>query len=86
MTGARSPDHLRSPAPPPCSIDTTFEGSPVAASWPKVFRTARLTEARQRKNSRSQSANLPGETRAEIREHIKMQTIGEAQEDSAIAG
>ncbi|BGP48454.1 hypothetical protein JCM10450v2_004330 [Rhodotorula kratochvilovae] len=67
-------------------IDTTFEGSPVAASWPKVFRTARLTEARQRKNSRSQSANLPGETRAEIREHIKMQTIGEAQEDSAVVG
>ncbi|BGO99822.1 hypothetical protein NBRC10513v2_004049 [Rhodotorula toruloides] len=59
------------------SIDTTFEGSALATSWPKVFQTARLTEARLRKNSRSQSTNLPGETRAEIREHIQMETIGE---------
>jgi hypothetical protein len=59
------------------SIDTTFEGSALATSWPKVFQTARLTEARLRKNSRSQSTNLPGETRAEIREHVQMETIGE---------
>ncbi|GAA5877955.1 hypothetical protein JCM1840_000123 [Sporobolomyces johnsonii] len=64
------------------SIDTTFEGSAVVAAWPKMFQSARLTEVRQRKNSRSQSATLPGETRAEIRSHVfEMKTIGE---DTAI--
>lgn len=65
------------------SIDSTFQGSPVAVSWPKVFTSARLTEVRQRKNSRSQSTTLPGETRDEIRAHIAMQTIGE--DDNAVS-
>ncbi|GAA5833654.1 hypothetical protein JCM9279_001587 [Rhodotorula babjevae] len=61
-------------------IDETFSSSAVAASWPKVFQTARLSEVRQRKNSRSQSANLPGETRADLREHFKLQAINEGPE------
>lgn len=65
------------------SIDSTFSGSAVAVAWPKVFSAAQLTEVRQRKNSRSQSAHLPGETRDEIRAHIAMQTIGE-DDDNAI--
>ncbi|GAA6060934.1 hypothetical protein JCM10212_003842 [Sporobolomyces blumeae] len=64
------------------SIDTTFEGSPVVATWPKVFRSARLTEARQRRTSRSQSNVVPGETRAETiralqQEGVEMSTIRE---------
>lgn len=62
------------------SIDETFSSSAVAVSWPKVFQTTRLTEVRQRKNSRSQSANLPGETRADLREHFKLQAINEGAE------
>ncbi|GAA5896003.1 hypothetical protein JCM6882_005583 [Rhodosporidiobolus microsporus] len=66
-------------------IDETFEGSPLAVGVPRIFQAARLTEVRQRKNSRSQSATLPGETRDDIRRHAMemnaMQTIGE---DTAI--
>ncbi|GAA5828870.1 hypothetical protein JCM11251_005903 [Rhodosporidiobolus azoricus] len=66
-------------------IDSAFEGSPLAVSVPRIFQAARLTEVRQRKNSRSQSATLPGETRDDIRRHAvemhAMQTIGE---DTAI--
>lgn len=69
---------------PACSIDATFEGSAVAVSLPKVFRAARLTEVRQRKNSRSQSATLPGETRADLREHFKMDAIRETRDESAV--
>ncbi|GAA6001436.1 hypothetical protein JCM10207_006666 [Rhodosporidiobolus poonsookiae] len=67
------------------AIDKTFEGSAMAVSVPRIFQAARLTEVRQRKNSRSQSANLPGETRDEIRRHFdatELQTIGE---DGAVA-
>ncbi|GAA5996737.1 uncharacterized protein JCM10292_003172 [Rhodotorula paludigena] len=66
------------------SIDATFEGSAVAVSLPKVFRAARLTQVRQRKNSRSQSATLPGETRADLREHFKMDAIRETRDESAV--
>ncbi|GAA5975420.1 hypothetical protein JCM11641_004258 [Rhodosporidiobolus odoratus] len=59
-------------------IDETFEGSAVAVTMPRIFRQARLTEVRQRKNSRSQSATLPGETRDDIRRHVmELQAIGE---------
>ncbi|GAA6028186.1 hypothetical protein JCM8097_006904 [Rhodosporidiobolus ruineniae] len=69
-------------------IDETFIGSPLAVSVPAIFRDANLTEVRQRKNSRSQSANLPGESRDEIRRHMaamELQTIGENGGNSVIA-
>ncbi|BGP55798.1 hypothetical protein JCM8202v2_003405 [Rhodotorula sphaerocarpa] len=65
-------------------IDSTFQGSSVAVSWPKVFSAAQLSEVRQRKNSRSHSTNLPGETREEIRAHVAMKTIGE-DDDNAVS-
>ncbi|GAA5854431.1 hypothetical protein JCM8547_001820 [Rhodosporidiobolus lusitaniae] len=59
-------------------IDQAFEGSAVAVSLPKILRGANLTDIRQRKNSRSQSATLPGETREDIRRHVmELQAIGE---------
>lgn len=57
------------------SINEAFDGSPLAVSVPKVLQKAKLTEVRQRKNSRSQSANLPGETRDEIRRHMELQNM-----------
>jgi hypothetical protein len=57
------------------SIDEAFGGSPLAVGVPKILQKANLTEVRQRKNSRSQSATLPGETRDDIRRHMEMQNM-----------
>ncbi|GAA5957517.1 hypothetical protein JCM10213_003909 [Rhodosporidiobolus nylandii] len=66
------------------SIDETFEGSPVAVAVPTIFQRARLTEVRQRKNSRSQSATLSGETREDIRRHMELQQMPAIGEDTAV--
>ncbi|GAA5895970.1 hypothetical protein JCM6882_005575 [Rhodosporidiobolus microsporus] len=67
------------------SIDEVFENSPVAVNMPSLFRTARLTHVRRRRNSRSQSATLPGETRAELRaqtQAVELQTLPAVREES----
>ncbi|GAA5886161.1 hypothetical protein JCM6882_004283 [Rhodosporidiobolus microsporus] len=67
------------------SIDEVFENSPVAVNMPSLFRTARLTHVRRRRNSRSQSATLPGETRAEIRaqtQAVELQALPTVGEES----
>ncbi|GAA6001434.1 hypothetical protein JCM10207_006665 [Rhodosporidiobolus poonsookiae] len=65
-------------------IDETFQGSPIAVKMPRFLRSARARQTRQRRSSRSGSATLPGETRADIRRMaVELSTIGER--DSAIA-
>lgn len=58
-------------------IDKTFEGSPYAVKWPAGLALPPFLvpgrdrgELRARKNSRSGSTQLAGESRAEFRAHV----------------
>jgi hypothetical protein len=58
-------------------IDKTFDGSPYAVKWPAALTlppflgsSKERGELRARKNSRSGSTQLAGESRAEFRAHV----------------
>ncbi|ORY89284.1 general substrate transporter [Leucosporidium creatinivorum] len=64
------------------TIDKTFEDSPYAIKWPAIFRTGQhANELRARKNSRSNSQQLPGETREEFRAHLSEIELKAIQEE-----